>query len=55
MSRDGCVALPLGAIGSSAVYVVFLDHTHLLFLACSITIVSIMLLIDSLLATIDNF
>ena len=35
MSRDGCVALPCGAMGWSAVWfviVVFPNHTHLLFL-----------------------
>ena len=34
VSRDGCVALPRGAMGLSAVckIVVFPDHTHLLFL-----------------------
>ena len=32
MSRDGCVALPCGTMGLSAgVFMVFPDHTHLLF------------------------
>ena len=31
MSRDGRVALPRDALGLSAFFVVFPDHTHLLF------------------------
>ena len=39
MFHDGCVALPCGAMGLSAVVIVaFPDHNHLLFLLKSINI-----------------